>query len=228
MSTTFEKQVRGFGLALLFCSWSLPASAQSTTAPPSSGPLVIERVKSGWLIAPDVKVTEVDDETSTLAGAYGGWITDNTFLVGGGGYWLVNRSDDREMAYGGLVLEWLARTDRLLGFGVRGLIGGGVATLGTTVSGFPRTPDGRGERGGRDARDVSSRSGDRLTTTRVAFEEGFVIAEPQVNLLVNFTDRLRLSVGIGYRLIGADDFADDRLSGTTGTIAVQWGGGRSR
>jgi hypothetical protein len=126
------------------------------------------------------------------------------------------------------VLEWLARTDRLIGFGVRGLIGGGVATLGTTVSGFPRTPDGREGRGGRDARDVSSRSGDRFTTTRVAFEEGFVIAEPQVNLLVNFTDRLRLSVGLGYRLIGASDFADDRLSGTTGTIAVQWGGGRSR
>jgi hypothetical protein len=225
MSAMFERQVRVLGLALLFCSWTVPSLAQSTTAPPSRGPLVVERVKSGWLIAPDVKVTEMDDETSTLAGAYGGWITDNTFLVGGGGYWLVNRSDDHEMAYGGLVLEWLARTDRLLGFGVRGLVGGGVATLGATLSESPRTP-GRGERGDRDAR--GSRPDARFPTGRVAIEEGFVIAEPQVNLLVNFTDRVRMSVGIGYRLIGADDFADDRLSGATGTIAVQWGGGRSR
>jgi hypothetical protein len=211
------------------CSWAATAHAQTRTPPPaSSGPLVVERVKSGWLIVPDVKITDVNGETSTLAGAYGGWITDNTFLVGGGGYWLTNRSDDHEMAYGGLVLEWLARTDRLLGFGVRGLLGGGQATVGVTLDEFGYVPGGgrHGDRGGRDPRD--SRSAGTLTPTRVAIHDGFLIAEPQANLLVNFSDRLRLSVGVGYRLIGADDLIDDRLSGVTGSIALQWGGGRSR
>ena len=199
----------------------------STAAPSSAGPLVVERVRSGWLLAPDLKVTEVNRETSTLAGAYGGWITDNTFLIGGGAYWLTNGSSEREMAYGGFVFEWLARTDRLLGFGVRGLLGGGRATVGATFGelGFARTvrPTRRNERRDRNDLDTVDRE-----TSRVAVREDFLIAEPQANLLVNFTDRLRLSVGVGYRLIGAANLVDDRLSGATGSLALQWGGGASR
>src|SRR5262245_3329076 len=66
------------------------ASAQSTGTPATQGPMVVERVHSGFLAAPDVKVTEVDGTTSALAGGYAGWLSDETFFVGGGGYWLAN------------------------------------------------------------------------------------------------------------------------------------------
>ena len=95
-------------------AWLAPlsAAAQSRAAatPPTQGPMIVETIHSGFLAAPDVKVTEVDHKTSELVGGYAGWVTDDTFLVGGGGYWLANaRGNDREMAYGGLVVQWLAR-----------------------------------------------------------------------------------------------------------------------
>ena len=77
----------------------LTAAAQSgAPAPSSQGPMVVERVQSGFLVAPDVKVTRVDGITSELAGAYAGWLTDGTIFVGGGGYWMANQSSDRRMA----------------------------------------------------------------------------------------------------------------------------------
>jgi hypothetical protein len=66
--------------------------------------MVVERIKTGFLAVPDFKVTEFDRTTSELAGAYAGWLTDQRFLIGGGGYWLTSGSRDRELAYGGLVV----------------------------------------------------------------------------------------------------------------------------
>ena len=60
-----------------------------------------------------------------LLGASGGWITDDTFFVGGAAYWLVNPSSDHEMWYGGLSLQWLAHTQSRFRCAAKGLIGGG-------------------------------------------------------------------------------------------------------
>ena len=75
-------------LLALFVLVLLPvaASAQSASdqTPQSQGPMRIERVHSGLLAAPDFKVTDVDYTTSEMVGGYAGWITDDTFFVGGG------------------------------------------------------------------------------------------------------------------------------------------------
>ena len=233
MHTLSRAPTRTVLVGLLFFGAPPSAAAQDAAPPapsPAQGPLVIERVTSGLLIAPDVKFTEVNGEFANLAGGYAGWITDNTLLVGAGGYWLTNGSDTFEMAYGGFVIEWLARTDRRLGFGVRGLVGGGGATIGTTL----------GELYGDDVRfgvsGHASRSRGRFphpgggltSATEVVVEDVFFIAEPQANVLLNFTDRLRLTFGVGYRLIGGAGEVDDLLRGATGSIALQWGGGSSR
>ena len=55
--------------------------------------------------------------------------------------------------------------------------------------------------------------------------EGFFVAEPEANLLVNLTRHLRLTAGVGYRLIGGARSADDRLRGVSGGVALQIGGG---
>jgi hypothetical protein len=168
-----------------------------------------------------VKVTEVDHKTSELVGGYAGWVTDDTFFVGGGGYWLANaRGNDREMAYGGLVVQWLARKNSRVGFGVKGLVGGGEATLSDTITITPRVPEFRTVDG-------------RVPTPapalvqRVRFREGFMIAEPEALLSLKLTKRMRLAGGVGYRFTGSDRrrLGGDRLDGTTGSLALQIGGG---
>jgi len=108
------------------------AAAQAVGDQPAAQPssMQVTPLKIGWLLAPDVRLSRVDHKDAVLVGGYGGWVTEGALLVGGGGYWLANGSDDREMAYGGLVREWLARTDSRIGFGARTLLGGGTATIG--------------------------------------------------------------------------------------------------
>jgi hypothetical protein len=194
--------------------------------PGGPGPMTVERVKSGFLVAPDFKVTGFDHRVSELAGAYAGWLTDQTFFVGGGGYWLANRSRDREMAYGGLMVGWLAHGDRRISFGAKGLVGGGRATLlGSLGDVFAfDDEDGRtlprmevpGSRGVIPA---------PLVNTTVRIRQEFFIAEPEANVVVSLRRNVRLSGGVGYRLIGGARDMQGRLRGATGSLALQIGGG---
>ena len=69
----------------------------SSDPPAGQGPLIVERIPSGWVVSPDVTITEVNKQAATLVGAYGGWLSDRTWLVGAGGYWLANNShEDRK------------------------------------------------------------------------------------------------------------------------------------
>ena len=202
----------------------LTAAAQSGAAPVNQGPMVVERLRSGFVVAPDLKMTQVDKTTSALAGGYAGWLTDDTFFVGGGGYWLANQASDRKMAYGGLIVQWLTRTEGRIGFGAKGLVGGGRATLGTTVSQALRLPDFPSIPSLAEIlRDIER--GLRPPTTRVRYREGFVIAEPEGDLIVKLSRQLRLNVGVGYRLISAEGRDERRLRGATGSVALQIGGG---
>ena len=56
-------------------------SAADTEQP--AGPMTIERVRSGVLIAPDFKVTRFDGRTSELVGGYGGWLSDQNAVDAG-------------------------------------------------------------------------------------------------------------------------------------------------
>jgi len=190
------------------------AQAQAQTPASGQGPMIVERVSDGPAIMPEVKITELDKTTGVLVGASGGWMMDNRFLIGGGGYWLVN-GDGRSLGYGGLVLQWLHGTEGRFGFSARGLIGGGWATLPST---YPYlTPVGPP----RNRQLVP-------TTVNVWAEDGVFIAEPEANLLVNIAPRMRLNLGVGYRFVGADYDFDNRLHGVTATIGFQVGGSTSR
>ena len=211
---------RAIAAAAMILLLPLAAAAQSGGAAPtaSQGPMVVERVQSGFLVAPDIKVTQVDGKTSELAGAYAGWLTDGTIFIGGGGYWMANQSSDRKMAYGGLVVQWLARTDERFGFSAKGLVGGGQATLASNVTQILPLTDGRGF-------PIDGINRGVVTNARIRFREGFFVAEPEVDLLVRLTKHVRLTGGASYRFIGADGRDDNRLRGATGSIGIQIGGG---
>jgi hypothetical protein len=205
----------------------MPLAAQTTPAPTPGGPMTVERVHSGLLAAPDLKVTEVDKRTSELVGGYAGWIYDSTLFVGGGGYWLTNTNRDTEMGYGGLVLQLLSRTNNAFGFSVNGLVGGGRATLTSTVPELVRGIDGRIPDLRFDQRfdpRFNQRTNTILTNVRVRTRQDFFVAEPQVDLLVRITPRMRLTAGAGYRFIAADRGGDNRLRGAVGAVGVQFGG----
>jgi hypothetical protein len=200
----------------------VPAWAQPGGAPQGNqGPMRVERVETGFAIAPEFKITEVDGKQARLAGAYGGWVLDRTLLIGGGAYWLANRSSAFKMAYGGAVVEWLMGADEPVGFSARGLFGAGSATLPATAHGFagPLDHDYDGHMIPVDP---------RLVPVNVRVHEHFFVAEPQANVLVRLTDRLQLTAGVGYRLIGGTYTMNRQLRGTTGSIGVQLGTARRR
>ena len=205
-------------------------SEQKATGAPT--PITIERVPSGWVVAPDVAFTEVNKQAATLVGAYGGWLQDRTWMFGGGVYWLANQSHDTDMVYGGLVSQFMARSDRRIGFGVKGLIGGGDATLtarygdvfGTPVTSGPPIVFGRSHHqpphpGNRPP------SGGITPDTRVVFNEVFFIAEPQAQVMWNVSDHVRITFGAGYRITAGGDEVNDRLRGPIGSLSVEFGGG---
>src|SRR3954454_22405702 len=73
--------------AVLLTLPPLSAAAQSI-----SGPMTVQRIGNSAFIAPDFKITDFNGKASGLVGAYGGMLVEQTFLVGGGGYWLPDTS----------------------------------------------------------------------------------------------------------------------------------------
>jgi hypothetical protein len=103
-------------IVLVFVSSALlarPVFAQQAAAPATG--LQIEQIQSGFVVAPDVRFTDLNDRAATLAGVYGGWLTDRTLLIGGGAYWLANRADDFKMQYVGGLVRWTIGGDELRG-----------------------------------------------------------------------------------------------------------------
>ena len=188
-------------------------SPQSTTPQGTQGPLIIERLQSGWAIAPDVKVTRFDGGTHTLAGAYGGWVIDNRLLIGAGADWLTDpQHRTRELSYGGGVVQWRRGTDGVIGFSIQGLIGGGSATATGDVSVV------------HFERDATTR---RLTpvrtTERLPFREDFFVAEPSADVLVRLSSHVRLHAGGGYRAVSGAHGLNDEIRGAVGNVALEIG-----
>jgi len=206
-------------VTLIACLVPLSAAAQpaGSTTPLTQGPMIIEPIHSGWLVAPDVKVTEVDRKTSELVGGYAGWLSEQRLFIGGAGYWLAN-GNGREMAYGGVVAQCLVWSNSRFGVSAKGLLGGGQASVTDTIT--VRVPEVR-----TNGRVVTPAS---TVSQQVRVHDGFAVAEPEAQLSIRLSKQLRLAVGAGYRFTGSDrrgDFRGDRLDGATGSVSLQVGGG---
>ena len=220
---------------LLFTGLAATPASLSAEEPPAdpgtsaAGLLTVERLPSGFVIAPDARFADVDGHFGNFIGGYVGWMTDRTFLIGAGGYWLTNDPNGIDMAYGGLVVEWTVRANQRFTLSARALVGGGGASLTDTLAnlGYRYPPDGRGF----DPRHYEPYGrghgyppGQPLPpATRVRYHDDFFVAEPQVNAAVRFNSWLRLGAGVGYRLT-AGAHQDDRLRGVSGTLSFQIGG----
>ena len=225
-----------FTAALLIASAAGAQNQPPQTQPaPASGPLVLERIHNGWVLAPDFKVTDIDNRTGELAGAYGGRVYDNTLLVGGAGYWLTNEARDFKMAYGGVIVGWQSREFGRIRFGGRGLAGGGSATLGFDVApgrGFV-TGAGIGDpRGGIRFGVTNPAVGARapqpapqfqVRPSRVIARDDFAVFEPTASVSARITRMIGVSCGAGYRETVGADILRDRINGPTANLAIQFG-----
>jgi hypothetical protein len=212
--------IRMLAGALALCLLPIAAAAQTgaaaadlAAAQTSQGPMIVEQVHNGFLVAPDFKFTEIDHKSSGLAGGYAGFVFDERFLVGGGAYVLATNTRDREMAYGGLVLQWMGGGNDTFGYSVKTLLGGGHAESTATVQVLDRG---------------------RPISERVRVGQDFLVAEPEIGALVHISRHLRLTLGAGYRFTGSDwrgrdGFFDGpgqlRLNGAAGSIGLQIVGG---
>jgi len=214
--------------ALLVASSAWAQSAQNPPAP-TNGPLVLERIHDPWVLAPDFKVTDLDDRTGELAGVYGGRLLDDTLLIGGAAYWLANDERDFKMTYGGVLVGWQSREFGRIRFGGRGLAGIGRATLGfdiTPVRGITQpAPVGRGDIrfGITEPRAPIPQLPAQTIRTRFAATDDFFVVEPQANVSLRITKAMGVSCGAGYRQTGNADLLRDRLNGPSANLAIQFG-----
>ena len=187
----------------------IPSAVLAQTPQAPQPPLVLERIFSPWVAAPDYKIADVDGDTGQLAGAYVGRLVDNTLFIGGGFYWLVNGDRGEEMRYGGLLLGWSMPAGRIIRFGGRGLVGFGTATLGTDVA---------------FGRDIGVRDRGRPLPPqpfRYLASDDFFVFEPQLNATVQVIPHVGVEFGGGYRVTGATDALEHRLNGVSGSVAAQ-------
>jgi hypothetical protein len=222
--------IRAFVLFMLLVPSIALAQTPGTQGPGGAGPLVIERVHSPFIVAPDYKITDLDGDVGQLVGGYIGRAIEDVLFVGGGGYWLANGSGGDELAYFGAIVGWSMPAGRGIRFGARGLVGGGWGELGTDIT--RRTLDVRDVRSGRgiDPRDVTRFGNDgrgagtvgQPTTIRVRARDDFFVVEPQANVLTRLTNHIGFNWTAGYRLTAATDVLDDRLNGATGSVALQF------
>jgi hypothetical protein len=210
--------IRALGAALALCLLPIAASAQTGAAldlsaadQQSNGPMIVERVHNGFLVAPDFKFTEIDHRSSGLAGGYAGLVFADNFFIGGAAYGLASDRHGRDLAYGGLLLQWLGGGNETFGFGAKLLLGGGR----TEWSGVDQFVD-RG----------------RLVSQPFRAGENFYAAEPELDARVRIAPHVRLVVGAGYRFTGYDRrnaFVNvpgrPRLDGAVGSVSLQIGGG---
>jgi len=197
-----------FAAALALSGMTAHASAQSTeTEDPE-----LEPIQSGFVVAPDFKLSEMDGESANLLGGYAGWLTDRKLFLGAGAYWLTNGTAGSELAYGGALVEWFPQRNEKFNLSFRGLVGAGTGALGVDIGDFPEA-----RFGGRHGRFPH-----RFPST-ILVHEGFFVAEPQANASFTFTNWLRFGVGAGYRLIGAASGLESRFRGPTASFSLQFG-----
>ena len=211
---TFNRWTAVLPVAVFLCVFLVPRAA---AAQASSGPMTVQRIGNSLFVAPDFKVTDFNGKASGLAGAYGGYLLENAFFIGAGGYWLTDTSSARDMWYFGLVTGVYLNRDRPVGFGFKALIGGGEATVGQQYTYVQPRRVGPGV----------------PVTGTDFFHTNIFVFEPEADVVVHLNQHMKLTGGVGYRLTGDpyygsygyNGYGNDRIDGVTGSVSLQIGGG---
>ncbi len=232
-----HRTAAGFACVLLFAATSAradspadPQNAQNTVQS-SQGPLVLEHSTDGLVFAPEAGVTKVDGTSRTLVGGYGGWLIDNSLLLGGAAYWVSGHDQatarDRDMSYGGFVAGWAVPLGSAVRFGVRGLVGFGNGSLLDNVT-FYAPCSASGAQACPPvpvcAPQHSCSAATATVNATVRREYDFFVAEPRAEVAVRLSKWMALTAEASYRAVAAGNSdADRRLRGAVGTVGLRFG-----
>lgn len=160
---------------------------------------------SGGYGATELKYTRILNQDALMLGGRGGWIINQTFSIGGGGYGLItshevpdyidsnylaisrsNRPYYLRVGWGGIFLQYTHSSNSLIHFTVNSLIGAGGANC---------TPS------------LNQMEEDEKNKNIIAHYEGsgFFIFEPGIGVEVNIFKFFRIELGGSYRLIAGLD-----------------------
>ena len=173
--------------------------------------LLSGKITHGGFGGPVVKFTKIKGEFGVLVGGRGGWIINHTFVLGLGGYGLVNNIDANilqheqvpfiNLGYGGFEMEYIIHSDKVLHYSLIALIGGGAVTYRDR---FDNDSDFDWDYG----------------------QNTFFVFEPSANIELNITDFFRIDAGIGYRFISGVDFDNLKnkdIAGPSGILTLKFG-----
>ncbi len=158
-----------------------------------------------------VKFSSVNDQFALLVGGRGGWIINHAFMIGFGGYGLVNDILSHvigpfgerfvDFGYGGLDLEYVFNSDRLIHLSLHALIGGGAVSIrGSSMNSWD--------------------SGSHHS------QDGVFVVEPGMNLDLNIIKWFRLSAGASYRYVRGSSSgvsSNKELSGPSAQMTFRFG-----
>ncbi len=168
-------------------------------------------ISNGGFGGPVIKYTQIYDKSAVLLGGRGGWIINHTFVIGGGGYGLVNHINadyiiDGNQAlinfgYGGLELEYIILSDQMIHFSVYSLIGAGNVNFSDQSHG--------------DWEDGHNHGNDE-----------FFVLEPAANVELNVISFFRINAGVSYRYISGVNYnvlQNSDLAGFSGVLTLKFG-----
>lgn len=176
------------------------------------------KIDHGGFGGPMVKFSTIKNDFALLVGGYGGWLINHTFLIGGGGYGLSTRINASPSAqnkygegeqlklmfgYGGGVLEYVNRSNRLIHYSVSTLIGAGGVTY--TERNQYNYDDGNEHKGPTDA---------------------VFVLEPAANIELNVASFFRINAGASYRMVSGvnlEGLKNSDLSGPSMNLALKFG-----
>jgi len=175
-----------------------PPQPQPRPAPTAPGQNIqVVPNEDGFVFAPDVRITQINDEPGTWIGAYGGMAFGGKLLVGAGAYFQVDGYNGRQMNYFGPVFEYRMLETKTIGVNFHSLIGGGIE-YGTGGCCFPIYGPYYGP--------------------YPYYNEGFFVFEPEVQLVVRFSPNVRFQAGLGYRVTSGYNH-----DGVSGSFSLQIG-----
>jgi len=170
-------------------------------------------VSHGGFGGPVIKFTQIKGEPALLVGGRGGWIINHTFVIGGGGYGLVNKikadipvygiytQPYLNFGYGGVELEYIIQSDKLLHFTVCTLIGGGAVSY---------------------REHLWDDSWDEWDSPN----DAFFVFEPSAGVELNIISFFRVNAGVSYRFISGaefDDLKNKDLAGVSAFLTLKFG-----
>jgi len=194
-----------FGLAILTLT---PVSAfLATRSLAQEETLVGEGFHSGGYGGPVWKAGLLNGKVGMFSGGRGAWIINRRFAIGGGTYDLITdvESDEAssngeplhiDLEYGGLEMEYIHHSEKLLHWTIHTMLGGG------TVSLLEHHP------------------------SRTVETDNIFVVEPSLNMDINASSWFRIGLGASYPMaMGLDlgGITNSDINGPSGLIILKFG-----